>query len=147
MGCQQNWSCTFYRHIIAVSKISLATLYSVFHNYIHPFFRYGNNAWGDWHGSSTSGNLQSFELAVGSVIVAVRGTKHSLPTNYLNEDGQPIDSIEGITFISSDGTNYGPYGGSGGTDWDETLEEGTSVLFISGYADTVLEGIGFHHST
>ena len=93
------------------------------------------------------GNLQAFELPIGSVIVAVRGTKHSLPTNYINDDGQPIDSIESIEFISSDGTTYGPYGGSGGTAWDETLEEGTSVLFISGYADTVLEGIGFYHST
>ena len=109
------------------------------------FFRYGNNAWGDWHGGS-EGDLVSFELNVGSVIVGARGTKHSLSTNYLNADGQPIDSIESITIISSDGTTYGPYGGSGGTDWDATFEEGTSLLYISGYANSVLEGIGLHYS-
>ena len=64
----------------------------------------------------------------------------------MNADGQPIDSIESITFISSDGTTYGPYGGSGGTDWDATFEEGTSLLYISGYANSVLEGIGLHYS-
>ena len=63
----------------------------------------------------------------------------------MDGNGEPIDSIEGITFIGSDGTTYGPYGGSGGTEWDATLEEGTSLIFISGYADTVLEGIGFHY--
>ena len=109
------------------------------------FFRYGNNAWGDWHGGS-EGDLVSFQLNVGSVIVGTRGTKHSLPTNYINDDGEPIDSIESIEFISSDGTTFGPYGGSGGTAWDETLEAGASVIFISGYADTVLEGIGFYYS-
>ena len=105
--------------------------------------RYGN-VWGDWHGGS-DGEPTYFEINAGSVIVGARGTKHSLPTNFLDDNGQPIDSIEGITFIGSDGTTYGPYGGSGGTEWDATLEEGTSLIFISGYADTVLEGIGFHY--
>ena len=63
----------------------------------------------------------------------------------MNSNGQPIETIEGITLVSSDGTTYGPYGGSEGADWKASLEHDCKIIFISGYADDVLQGIGFHY--
>ena len=64
--------------------------------------------------------------------------------NVLFQKGRSDDVIIGMEFICSDGSVYGPFGGSGGSPW-VSAHPGCVLSYISGASGQFVDSISFHY--
>ena len=85
---------------------------SICYEHCISYLRYGIT-WGDWHGGhgGFNGWGESTTTTYGPFEIVLIGA------NGIVDDGY----VSAIVFWGNDGTNYGPFGGSGGEAWATTF--------------------------